>query len=219
MIISDRASRRGFVALLVLLGGCLAALLFWQRGRPNAESISLPADLSQWQAYEGTWSVQNGEITDRSGGRGDKLMAGHSNLNDFALRTDLRFDSDRDYEFGDAGVVLRASNLTVGTDSLYGYYVGLRPGGQVLKFGRMQDDYIDLAVRKLNRPIRVGAWYHLEVEVHACTFLIKISDADHAVIGSLHEEDRDCVLRAGQVGLRSYGMIASWRGLSLQPLP
>ena len=210
---------RRVVAAAALVLALLAGLLLWHRSRLQPQPQRLPADLGQWQAYEGNWSVQNGEITDRTGGRGDKLMTGDPNLNDFILRADLRFDSDRDYEFGDAGLVLRASNLTVGTDSLYGYYVGIRPGTQTVKLGRVQDEYIDLALRQLDQPVRVNSWYHLQIEVRACSFVIQVADAENVTIGTLHYEDRDCVLRAGQVGLRSYGMIASWRNLSLEPLP
>lgn len=216
---SPTALRRTVLIAGPVLIALVASLLLWRGSHAQAEPETLPTALSQWQAYEGSWASSNGEITDRTGGRGDKLMTGDPNRNDFIYRADLRFNSERDFEFGDAGLVLRASNLTVGTDSLYGYYVGIRPGTRTLKLGRMQNEYIDLALRTLDAPIQTGTWYRMEVHVRACAFAIQVSDASGAIIGRLHFDDRDCVTRAGQVGLRSYGMVASWRNLSVQALP
>ncbi len=91
--------------------------------------------------YEGTWTSSGGEVMDSKGGRRDKLITGDPTLNDMLFSSEIRFDSDRDFEFGDAGLVWRASNLSTGTDSMYGYYAGIRPGTQTLKLGRMEDDY------------------------------------------------------------------------------
>ena len=213
----SKAARWLAAAATLLL---LVAALALYRPRPREATPHLLAtDLAQWQSYEGNWASRDGVITDRTGGRGDKLMTGDTTLNDFLYRADLRFDSERDFEFGDAGLLLRASNITVGTDSLYGYYVGVRPGTQALKLGRMQDEYIDLALRTLDVPIQSHTWYHLEVQVRGCTFFIQVRQDSGRTIGVMHFDDRDCVIRAGQPGLRSYGMIASWRALSVQPLP
>lgn len=201
------------VLVLVVIG-----VAVWHHRRCGSLRQVLPTNLAQWQAYEGNWASRDGVLTDRAGGRGDKLMTGDTALNDFTYRADLRFDSERGFEFGDAGLVIRASNLSVGTDSLYGYYVGLRPGTQTLKLGRMQDEYIDLALRKLATPIAIHSWYHIYVQARGCTFAVEVKDESNRIIGVMHEEDRDCVIRAGQLGLRSYGMIASWRALSVETL-
>ncbi len=206
------------VGAALLLALCVAGVVYRRHGH-EPTSQALPTDLAQWQSYEGSWASRNGVLTDRTGGRGDKLMTGDTTLNDFIYRADVRFDSDRDFEFGDAGLVLRASNITVGTDSLYGYYVGIRPGMQMLKLGRMQDDYTDFALRTLDAPVAIHAWYHLLVQVRGCTFFVQVQDDSGRTIGVMHVDDPDCVIRAGQLGLRSYGMIASWRALSVQQLP
>ena len=134
------------------------------------------------------------------------------------LSTRLRFDTSRDLEFGDAGLVLRASNVAIGTDSMYGYYAGIRPGTQTIKLGRMEDDYTDLAVTALSEPVQIGVWYRLIVEVHACHFHVRVLDEQDRPMGELDETDTGCVLRSGRVGLRAYSMMVSWRDLALEPL-
>ncbi len=214
----QRSKVFAWLATSTLVFLAILGFAVWRHHRRGPVRQLLPTDLSQWQPYEGNWASRDGVLTDRAGGRGDKLMTGDTTLNDFIYRADLRFDSDRDFEFGDAGLVMRASNITVGTDSLYGYYVGLRPGTQTLKLGRMQDEYIDLALRKLDTPIAIHAWYHLYVQVRGCSFSVEVQDESGRTVGIMHEEEKDCVIRAGQLGLRSYGMIASWKSLSVEPL-
>lgn len=200
---------------VLLLAG--ATLLLWRVPRSRPPTL-LSTNIEDWRAYEGAWSSRDGIITDGKGGRGDKLIASDPTLNDLVFSTNLRFNTSRDFEFGDAGLVLRASNFTIGTDSMYGYYAGIRPGTQSMKLGRMEDDYTDLAVSQLSEPVRIGAWYRLAVEVHACHFQISVFNDQNRAIGSLDDTDTGCVMRSGRVGLRNYSMVVSWRDLALQPL-
>lgn len=207
--------------LLAVAAGCALlttpAMLYSHLRRSHAITL-LSTNINDWHAYEGAWSSRGGVLTDGRGGRGDKLIAGDPTLNDFVLSTRLRFDTGRDLEFGDAGLVLRASNITIGTDSMYGYYAGIRPGTQTVKLGRMENEYTDLAVAELNEPVHVGLWYRLVVEVHQCHFHVRVLDDQEHLIGELDDTDTGCVLRSGRVGLRAYSMMVSWRDLALQPL-
>lgn len=207
--------RRTFVLVLIPIFAVTAFMAVRHYREPHRpERLSLK--LSDWQAFEGSWTITDGVLNDGKGGRGDKLVTGDAALNEFVLSGDLRFDTDRDYEFGDAGFIFRASNIKVGTDSMYGYYAGIRPGTKTLKLGRMEDDYTDLAVKKLARPVQTGIWYHFVVQAEQCRLHIQVTD-DTGPDAEIFLNDQACVLRAGRVGLRAYSMVASWRNLMLQP--
>lgn len=207
--------RETIVVLGILVCAGASYLAVRHDFQPQAPApLSLKVD--DWQAFEGAWTIVDGVVNDGKGGRGDKLVTGDASLNDFILSGDLRFDTDRDYEFGDAGFIFRASNVKVGTDSMYGYYAGIRPGTDTLKLGRMEDSYTDLAVKKLARPVRIGVWYHITIQTQQCRLHVQVSD-DVGLDTEIFLDDQACVLRAGRVGLRAYSMVASWRNLMLQP--
>ena len=204
------------IVLILLAVLSLAAIKAVRHDRQPRMPAPISLEMADWQAFEGAWTIGEGVINDGKGGHGDKLITGDASLNEFVLSGDLRFDTDRDFEFGDAGVVFRASNISVGTDSMYGYYAGIRPGMNTLKLGRMEDDYTDLAVKRLNRPVVIGQWYHFTVQAQQCRLHIQVVD-DVGPDAEIFFNDQGCVLRAGRIGLRAYSMIASWRNLMLQP--
>lgn len=207
---------RLLIVLTLLTVVSLAAVEAVRHYRQSGVPAPISLRLADWQAYEGAWTIAEGVIHDGKGGRGDKLITGDASLNEFVLSGDLRFDTDRDYEFGDAGFVFRASNISVGTDSMYGYYAGIRPGTNILMLGRMEDDFTDLAGKKLSRPVVIGQWYHFTIQAQQCRLHIQVAD-DVGPDAEILFNDQACVLRGGRIGLRAYSMVASWRNLLLQP--
>lgn len=178
-----------------------------------------PDRIEDWKQYDRTWVADQGTFTDLKGGLGDKMVTGDPSMSDYKLDSDLRFDSNRNLKWGDAGVILRGSNVQIGTDSYNGYYAGLRFNDQSLVFARIENEYVELAVAKLAEPVSVGEWYHLSITAQGCAFQIVAKSASIQNAGSIDYTDAGCQFRSGSVGIRSYGMQSSWRNFGLRSLP
>jgi hypothetical protein len=210
--------------LIALSAAALMMLLAWyahSRLTPpmhGRQSLS-PDRIEDWKQYDGTWVAEQGTFSDLKGGLGDKLVTGDPSMSDYKLDSDLRFDSDRNQKWGDAGVILRASNVQIGTDSYYGYYAGLRLNDQSLVFARIENEYIELAVAKLPEPVRIGQWYHLSITAQGCEFRIVAQSMPSLDAAKIDYTDVGCGFRNGSPGIRSYGMQSSWRNFEVQSLP
>ena len=207
------------LASVILIAAILAA--FWVHARSirkeQATAETLPNHIADWQQYDGIWQGDRGNFSDLKDGRGDKAVAGNPNLGDYDVSTDIRFDSDRNSEWGDAGIVLRVSNASIGTDSYDGYYIGLRLRDQALIFSRSEDEYFELATAKLPAAIQIGAWYQLRVHAQNCTFRVVVTkDSDE--IAKINYDDGACRFKTGQVGARAYSVQSSWRNFQVQLL-
>lgn len=208
------------VITVTLVGGTIFVLIWMRQVKPastgdyNAEFSS--ASFASWQQFDGEWDADQGICSDVKGGRGDKAITGLPTWRDYTLQTDLRFDSERDARWGDAGVIFRVSDAMLGTDSFNGYYAGLRVPDQSLLLSRSEDEYIELAAVRFPEPLQVGAWYHLEVRAKGCSFHITVRSVDGGNSASLSYDDLECKFRAGKVGLRTFSVPASWRHFKVQ---
>jgi hypothetical protein len=215
-------NRAVFIAAL-LVTAVVAAYFFG--GAFHASKIAdllrrqnLPDNIADWQQFDGIWQGAHGTFSDLKGGGGDKALAGSPNWANYTIDTDIRFDSDRNFRWGDAGIIVRASDATIGTDAYNGYYAGLRLRDHMLLFGRTENEYVELATKQLPEAITVGTWYHLKVSVNGCTFRATVSSADRGNLTDLNHTDNGCLFRRGQIGLRTYHAQSSWRDVHVQSL-
>ena len=174
----------------------------------------LPQSIADWSQFDGIWDGRNGTFSDLKGGGGDKALAGSTKWSDYTLDADIRFDSDRDARWGDAGVIVRASDATIGTDAYNGYYAGIRLRDHALVLSRSKNEFVQLATNPLPQPVAIGRWYHLAVTVKDCSIKASVGlDGESGTPTSIDYFDRDCPFRQGQIGLRTYNMQTSWRNL------
>jgi hypothetical protein len=120
------------VATLLLAFGCVAAFRsLAHRGlfRTNLNTLERRDD---WQAYGGTWQLVNGVMRNNSDERGAKLINGSVYWADYMVQGDVLLLG----QYGDSGLIIRASDEEEGVDAYHGYMAGLRDLDNTLILGR-----------------------------------------------------------------------------------
>ena len=185
--------------------------------RLSALRHPLYSTLSGWQTISGHWSSRGTVFSNSSYGRGDMLLARDSQHKDYQVSADIRFDFlFSDTQFGDAGLIIRATDPEPGVDSYRGYYAGLRPNDQTVVLGRASYDWRTLAVARLNTPISTGDWYHVVVTARGCRLRLVVSPQNGAAATTIDYQDNPCLIEGG-AGLRSFYVQASWRNVEIGP--
>ena len=171
--------------------------------------------MAGWQPISGRWSSLSDTITNANYGRGDMLIATHSQGANYKISADIRFDLlFTDTHYGDAGLVIRATDPEPGVDSYQGYYAGLRPDDQTVVLGPASFDWHELRVVRLASPIAVGSWYHLEIAANGCHLAVTAAPEAGGTPTRIDYEDDSC-LASGVAGLRSFYAQASWRKVQI----
>jgi len=198
---------------LTLAAGFFVAVRSWSgRGQGNGED-----SLQGWQEISGHWTQHAGEFSNSTYGRGDMLIAQHSQRANYTISADIRFNLlFSETHYGDAGLVIRTSDPEKGVDSYHGYYAGLRPDEQTLILGRASYDWHLLEIAKLASPIAAGAWYHLELSAQGCKLIVTAKPYGDLPSTRIEHVDNQC-LTEGVAGLRSFYTQASWRNVQIAP--
>jgi Domain of Unknown Function (DUF1080) len=212
---------RSLVAAIVLFSFVAAAFLSyaWLRHvrlfTPYKDTFA-KNDLSAWKVYGGSWTVNDGILDNLSGARGDKAVTGSERWTDYVVETDIRLNADpADSMWGDAGLILRVTDASIGVDSYDGYYVGLGSEGSVLLLGRANYAWARLSAVPLAVPVKRGAWMHLKVLAQGCYFEATARDEATHSQSRLTYFDQDCAKKSGAAGVRVYGLPASWRNFEV----
>jgi len=173
--------------------------------------------MQGWQTISGKWSEYRSVFSNSNYGRGDMLIAQHSQGANYSIAADVRFDLlFPETHYGDAGLVIRTTDPEQGVDSYQGYYAGLRPDEQTVVLGRASYDWHQLETAKLAAPIAVGAWYRLELRARDCTITVIATPVAGGPATSINHDDPHC-LPQGVAGLRSFYAQASWRNVRIAP--
>jgi hypothetical protein len=168
-------------------------------------------DTSEWKFYGGSWTLDEGKLENLSGARGDKAVTGSERWSDYVVETDLCLNADpADSMWGDAGVMVRVTDASIGVDSYDGYYVGLGSEGNLLVFGRANYAWIRLGTAPLNAAAKRGSWFHLKVLAKGCYFEASARDLATGSESRLAYFEHDCSKLTGAVGVRTFGVPASW---------
>lgn len=203
----------------IVVVACLAALggvsLYTARRHFDRESGSHYGTMQGWQPISGQWSEHSGVIFNRNYGRGDMLIAQHSEGADYRIAAEVRFDLlFPETEYGDAGLVIRTTDPEQGVDSYQGYYAGIRPNQQTIVLGRASYDWHELRSAALLTPIAVGNWYRLEFAADGCKLTVTATPDGNRPATRMEYTDNHCLTR-GVAGLRSFYTQASWRDVQI----
>jgi hypothetical protein len=116
-----------------------------------------------------------------------------------ALRmADLRFDATIEVgETGDAGVIFRVSELSIGFDHYKGYYVGIDAAAQAVLIGKTDNRWIQIA--RQSAPISAGKPYHIRISARERQLQVWVDRNEVARI-----EIDDSPNREGMIGVRSF---------------
>lgn len=175
-------------------------------------SSSFTTGQGGWINYGGCWTTTGSVLAESCGGSvANKALTGSTGWTDYTLRGDVRADNG-----GQAGFVVRASNPSVGTDALHGYYAGLTRNGIVL--GREGGAWTELGRIEIPGGIAASAWYHFTIAVRGCTITVAADrDGDSAPAVHLERTDTGCTATSGSIGVRDLGGTAAWRNLTVTP--
>ncbi len=201
------------VAFIVLASG----LLVLYRTHSERVKTSRYESMDGWETISGRWNENAGVLSNSNYGRGDMLIAQHSQGSNYSVSADIRFDLlFPDTHYGDAGLVIRTTDPQQGVDSYQGYYAGLRPDEETIVLGRASYDWRQLATARLQSPVSIGSWYRLELSAQECTLSVTVTPEDGRRPTHLDYEDKQC-MTTGVAGLRSFYAQASWRNVKVTP--
>jgi len=209
-----RILRTTFLILLLVAALCGGVVIAY-RLTSERTNTNRYGTMQGWQPIGGRWSEHEGVFSNATYGRGDMLIAQHSEGSNYTVSADIRFDLlFPETHYGDAGLVIRTTNPEQGVDSYQGYYAGIRPDQQTLVLGRASYDWHQLKTSALAAPIWVGEWYHLALSAQGCQLTVSVTPPNGGSASQLQYQDTEC-LRTGVAGLRSFYAQASWRNVKI----
>jgi len=152
----------------------------------------------RWTSYGGTWNATGGTYS-VDAGPGYKSVANGTNYTNVVLEADVMING------GDAGLLFRAGNFTLGANALSGYYAGIRNGNVVL--GYMDIDWRQLASAPMT--IAANTWYPMKV--------IAVGNKIDVYVGDMNTPKitvTDGTYVGGAIGLRTYNSAAKFDNIS-----
>lgn len=150
-----------------------------------------------WVFYGGGWYARSGSLYAASnagsrgyGIRGSKIVDHAVHYTDFAYSASLRLTSK-----GDAGLIFRLTDASIGPNAYKGYYVGLNPQRGTIEFGKANNDWVLIGSAPLE--VQLNQTYLLKVVAIGDEFTFYL---DNKLVLS----SKDSTYKAGSIGLRTY---------------
>ena len=197
------------VALIALAGmRFYRSLASHQPSGPETISLEKQDD---WQAFGGTWQYADGIMRNNSDERGAKLMTGSTAFTDYSVEADVLLLG----QYGDAGLIIRASDEEEGVDAYHGYMAGLRDLDNTLILGRADYGWREYVAKSVLPRVYAQQWYHVKFMAVGCDFAISARAVNGAATAAAIE-DPGCI-RSGRFGLKSYNTGAEWRNVEIRP--
>lgn len=152
-----------------------------------------------WVPYGGGWFVRDGALQAASNaGSGGAGLAGVK-----AVATGARF-ADFTYEGtvtvggqGNAGLMFRVANASIGPNAYQGYYVGISAERGEVELGRASNDWTSLGLAK--REFAADKPHRVRVEARGPRLRVYVDNAATPIL-----EATDATFAAGAIGVRHY---------------
>jgi hypothetical protein len=181
-----------------------------RRGPMQHQAISLEKQ-DVWQAFGGTWQYADGVMTNHSDERGAKLMTGPDYWTNYRVEADVLLLG----QYGDAGLIIRASDEETGVDAYHGYMAGLRDLDNTLMMGRADYGWREYAAKSVSPRVFAQHWYHIKFLAYACDFAASATSPAGETT-TIAIRDPGCI-KSGRFGLKSYNTGAQWRNVEIRP--
>ncbi|MBS1804122.1 MAG: DUF1080 domain-containing protein [Acidobacteria bacterium] len=212
-------SRKARLWLILILAVATVALstcaaIFYRSLSQTGPKQTVPVPLEnqdEWQAFGGTWQYADGVMTNNSDERGAKLMTGPRSWTDYSVEADVLLLG----QYGDAGLIIRASDEETGVDAYHGYMAGLRDLDNTLMMGRADYGWKEYAAKRVMPRVFAEEWYHLKFMAFACDFAVSAT-SQKGETTTIAIRDPDCI-RSGRFGVKSYNTGAQWRNMMIRP--
>jgi signal transduction histidine kinase len=163
-----------------------------------------------WQPFGGAWEVVDGVMRNNSDERGAKTMNGSGHLKDYMVEADVQLLG----QYGDAGLIIRASNEEEGVDAYDGYYAGIRDLDNTLILGRAGYGWIEYQARRVTPRVYAQQWYHLKLLAYGCNIVAAATSPSGLTTTDAMQEP-NCV-ESGRFGLKSFQSGGLWRNVQVR---
>jgi hypothetical protein len=196
--------------LVLLVTGAIAYRLIMRKGPMEHKVISLEKQ-DDWQAFGGTWQYAGGVMSNNSDERGAKLMNGAEYWTDYSVEADVLLLG----QYGDAGLIIRATDEEKGVDAYHGYMAGLRDLDNTLMMGRADYGWREYAAKNVTPRVFAQQWYHIKFLAVDCDFAVSATSQSGETT-TIAIRDPACI-KSGRFGLKSYNTGAQWRNVEVRP--
>jgi len=156
-----------------------------------------------WRTYGGTWSTAAGRYAVNQSQGGKALL--DTNFGNLTYDADVTVTSGG----GDAGVVFRATQPAVGTDSYNGYYAGISPAGRVV-LGRAANSWTLLG--SAATTVTPDTTYRLRVTAVGPSIMVYVDDMTTPKISAT-----DATYASGATGVRVFDTAAAFDNVAVGP--
>ena len=199
-------------AAVLVIAIAVAIVYRWNtRSGPVEHRVISLEKQEDWQAFGGTWQYADGVMTNNSDERGAKLMTGSNYWTNYSLDADVLLLG----QYGDAGLIIRASDEETGVDAYHGYMAGLRDLDNTLMMGRADYGWKEYAAKRVMPRVSAEQWYHVKFLAFECDFAVSATSQSGDTT-TIAIRDPDCI-RSGRFGLKSYNTGAQWKNVEIRP--
>ncbi|MGA2888569.1 MAG: hypothetical protein ABSE51_11000 [Terracidiphilus sp.] len=153
--------------LLLGIGGVLVSRSITHRG-PSQANLNALERRDDWQAFGGTWQFVNEAMRNNSDERGAKLMNCSVYWANYMVRDDVLPLG----QYGDSGLIIRASDEEEGVDAYHGYMAGLRDLDNTLILGRADYGWREYVAKTVSPRVYDQQWYHLKFLAYDCILAV-----------------------------------------------
>ncbi|EIC06711.1 protein of unknown function DUF1080 [Microbacterium laevaniformans OR221] len=171
-----------------------------------------------WSAVGGNWSTVAGSGIQRqsaTGNDGPKFISPAAG-NSYTVSANAKITSLSEPN-GNAGLLARVTDPTVGANSYSGYYAGIDGTTSRLSLGKAAaGNWNPVADAAVPGGVSTDGWYHLSLRATGCTLTAtaqKTTSWDQAVVTA---NDANCV-GSGAAGIRTYLSTADYVGFAVTP--
>jgi hypothetical protein len=148
--------------------------------------------LDEWLIYRGGY-LRHQQL---------HLVKGAKAIVNTLCLAELRFEATIEVgETGDAGVIFRVSEPSIGIDQYKGYYVGVDAAAQAVVIGKADNRWIQIA--RQAAPIRAGHPHRLQISALGRQLQVLVDEAEVALI-----EIDDPPISEAMIGVRSFSSFA-----------
>ncbi|GFF60245.1 levanase [Aspergillus udagawae] len=159
--------------------------------------------LAQWKTYGGSFDASSGALVGSQSFGGKALVS--PIFGDFLYEADVTLPSTS----GNAGLVFRVSNPSIGADAYNGYYAGISASGVVL--GRASNSWTALA--SSSADLAANKVHHIKVQARNTALDIFVDDMSKAKVSVT-----DGTYSSGMNGVRVFDTGATFDNIRITPL-
>ncbi|KAF5858683.1 hypothetical protein ETB97_003898 [Aspergillus alliaceus] len=160
--------------------------------------------MAQWKTYGGSFDASSGALVGSTSLGGKALV--NTNFKNFLFEADVMLPSTS----GNAGLLFRVSNPSIGADAYSGYYAGIDASGSVV-LGRASNSWTRLGSSPAD--MASNKVHHVKVQAMDKALDLFVDDMSKAKVSVM-----DGMYTSGMNGVRVYDTGATFDNIQITPL-